>query len=90
MLAVPYSRMETPLPSALRRFTSGSAWGQVGPPRYGREQNSLCSVRNSLYRISGVACAHVNSSHILLYAPSFPLSTFAAANYCVLNSLNQC
>ena len=26
-----------------------SAWGQVGPPRYRRQANSLCSVRNSLY-----------------------------------------
>ncbi len=25
-----------------------SAWGQVGPPRYRRQANSLCSVRNSL------------------------------------------
>ncbi len=29
------------LPSALRRFTSELAWGQVGPPRYRRQANSV-------------------------------------------------
>ncbi len=47
-----------------------SAWGQVGPPRYGRQANS-CALYAILYRISGVGCAR-KVSHILQYAPSFP------------------
>ena len=63
-----------------------SAWGQVGPPRYRRQANSLCS--------SCVFCAHTalaalaNVSHILMYAPS--IASFAALSQRkILRTLNQ-
>ena len=63
-----------------------SAWGQVGPPRYRRQANSLCS--------SCVFCAHTalaalaSVSHILMYAPS--IASFAALSQRkILRTLNQ-
>ncbi len=47
-----------------------SAWGQVGPPRYGRQANSWCSKR--IFYPDAALAALANVSHILLYAPSFP------------------
>ena len=63
-----------------------SAWGQVGPPRYRRQANSLCS--------SCVFCAHTalaalaSVSHILMYASS--IASFAALSQRkILRTLNQ-
>ncbi len=65
-----------------------SAWGQVGPPRYGRRAN-FCA-QCAIYRISGVTC--VQSVTFLVY-PSFPslrrLTRFAA-QIIAYSTLNQC
>ena len=45
-----------------------SAWGQVGPPRYSRQANSLCSKR--LFYAMNALHSLCRTGHILQYAPA--------------------
>ncbi|WP_217268191.1 hypothetical protein, partial [Pantoea allii] len=45
-----------------------SAWGQVGPPRYSRQANSLCPKR--LFYAMNALHSLCRTGHILQYAPA--------------------
>ncbi len=63
-----------------------SAWGQVGPPRYGRQANS-CAL-SCVFCADTASAAFAKVSHILQYAPSF--ASFAALSQRkILRTLNQ-
>ncbi len=63
-----------------------SAWGQVGPPRYGRQANSfvLCT---QFFIASAALPALVKSvTYFCMLLPFLRLPPCCCANYCVLNS----
>ena len=64
-----------------------SAWGQVGPPRYSRQANSLCSVRNTLSHPPRWLLSRTSVTYFCMLLPSLHLPPCCCANYCVLQSV---
>ena len=63
-----------------------SAWGQVGPPRYSRQTNSCCSVRNILSHQLRWLHSLTSVTYLCMLLPSLHLPPCRCANYCALQS----
>ena len=63
-----------------------SAWGQVGPPRYSRQANSLCSVHNILSHQLRWLHSRTSVTYSCMLLPLLYLPPCRCANYCALQS----
>ncbi len=63
-----------------------SAWGQVGPPRYGRQANSFVLCTQFFIASAALAALVKSVTYFCMLLPFLRLPPCCCANYCVLNS----